>query len=126
MIVSLVVCTLISTLISALLIQQYNNKHYFPMQRYEVTCLTNAVYKLSGQNANDCQRENLVYQIMGQRGNSKYESNVVDVLESHPELYGTWGEDDVQKPEKVNQEPYEKAQMAVERIIVRKRIPIIG
>ncbi|WP_444659403.1 hypothetical protein ACRQV7_03045 [Caproiciproducens sp. R2] len=101
------------------------NKHYYPMQHYEVSCLTNAVYKLSDKNTDE-QRQKIISDIMRQRGKNKNESNVVDVLESNPDIYGQWGEDDIKKPKSTDQEKYEKAQAAVEKFITENKISVIG
>lgn len=121
--VSMMAVALVTVLIFAFTNYQYTQKHYSAMQYYEVSCLTNAAYRLSG--GTDQQHE-IITDIMQKRGDTQFESNVVDVLESHPDIYGKWGEDDIKKPINVNAEKYEKAQFAVEQFIIDKRVPVIG
>jgi len=101
-------------------------QHYFPMQKYEVSFLTNVVYKLSDVNKTRDQRINIIYGIMEQRGNTQFENNVVDVVESHQDQYGYFGEDDILKPKYVDKIRYVLAQNAVEQMIKDKKVSILN
>ena len=81
---------------------------------WEKSCLTNAVYRLSGSDVyTDEQRELIAKSVLNLRGNNESEWNVVDVLERHPEIYGEWHEKDVQRYTDVNAEEYARAENIV-------------
>lgn len=97
-------------------------KHYAPMEKYEISCLTNAAYRLSDRP--DRSAGGTIEQIMHMRGNSKYEDNVVDVLELNPRLFGYWGEDDILRPKNVNEQKYYMAEKAVQDMIEKHHVAI--
>ncbi len=88
------------------------------LYEWEVSTLTNAVYKLAGSDIyTDSQRKRVVKYILDMRGKTEYEWNVVDVLEGHPELFGYFGEDDVRIPEYSEEPNYKRAEKIVNQII---------